>query len=685
MRPMRSFVTRIAAMVIAAAGAGPVVAAAAQAAPAPRPATAGDLLRRAERALDLKEIERLQRAYGYYIDQSDWDNVLDLMTDDVRVEYSQSGVYVGKPSVRRLLYAIGYGRRGLLPQQLREHTQLQPVITLSEDGRSARARWRAVVLLGQWQQYARWQVGPYVNEYRKENGRWKISSLHWYETFTVPYKGGWKGHMEASNVADRNIPPPDEPSTFRTDPWPAVHLPPWGFEHPVRNAAHSASALPSARGVTGRAAARDLARLEQMITRLEDLRAIEILQRTYGYYVDKNLWDEIPQLFTEDGTLEIGGRGVFVGRERIREYMEFLGFPVHGRLYDHTQMQPVIHVSPDGLTARGRWRALVFGGDYGGASVFGDCIYENEYRKVDGKWMISRLHAWFVMYTDFDRGWGERAWPITRPEAALPPDRPPTRIYEMYPGEITAPLHYDNPVTGAPVYPETRTVAPRRASATLEELAQRLARLEDARAVEYLHNAFAYYFDRWQWDDVADLFAENGSIELAQRGVYQGRSRVRAFLDLFGPQGLRQGEVFDHVQYQPVVTVAPDGLTAKARVRELAMEGKYGVDATIGGGIYENEYVKENGVWKISKLHLFTTFVADLEKGWARGPRPAAGRSNELPPDRPPSVAYQSFPLYYAGPAFHYPNPVTGRWPVMRGPVEGRRPEAIVPMDQRQR
>ena len=82
----------------------------------------------------------------------------------------------------------------------------------------------------------------------------------------------------------------------------------------------------------GKASPRQLAKLQQLVTRLEDEREIEILQRTYGYYVDKNLWTEIPQLFTEDGTLEIGGRGVFVGRKRVQQYLEWLGFPVHGRL-----------------------------------------------------------------------------------------------------------------------------------------------------------------------------------------------------------------------------------------------------------------------------------------------------------------------------------------------------------------
>jgi hypothetical protein len=89
------------------------------------------------------------------------------------------------------------------------------------------------------------------------------------------------------------------------------------------------------------------------------------------------------------------------------------------------------------------------------------------------------------------------------------------------------------------------------------------------------------------------------------------------------------------------------------------MEGKYGADATLGGGIYENEYVKEGGVWKIRRLHLYTTFIADLEKGWSQGPRPAPGVSASLPPDQPPSMVYQSFPIYYVQP-FHYPNPVTG-------------------------
>src|SRR5215472_1829547 len=185
-------------------------------------ASVDQLLLRAQRLADTVEIKRLQCEYGYYLDRSDWESVLQLFTDDVVAEYGNSGVYRGKEHVRGLLYAIGYGKAGLRVGQLRDHIQLQPVIDLAPDGQSARGRWKALVLLGQYGEYARWQTGPYENEYRKEGGRWKISRIHWFETFTVPYEGGWKVAMAQSNVADRKIPAADSPPTFAANPWPAV-------------------------------------------------------------------------------------------------------------------------------------------------------------------------------------------------------------------------------------------------------------------------------------------------------------------------------------------------------------------------------------------------------------------------------------------------------------------------------
>src|SRR3954469_11975776 len=68
--------------------------------------------------------------------------------------------------------------------------------------------------------------------------------------------------------------------------------------------------------------AQKLDALDKRITRLEDLNQIERLQRTYGYFVDKSQWKQLAELFAEDATLEIGGKGIFTGKKCVLEYMQ---------------------------------------------------------------------------------------------------------------------------------------------------------------------------------------------------------------------------------------------------------------------------------------------------------------------------------------------------------------------------
>jgi hypothetical protein len=179
--------------------------------------------------------------------------------------------------------------------------------------------------------------------------------------------------------------------------------------------------------------------------------------------------------------------------------------------------------------------------------------------------------------------------------------------------------------------------------------------------IDNLIRAYGYYLDKNMWDDLADLFAEDGSIELAQRGVYRGRERVREFLHtVFGAPGPSAGRLGDHLQIQPVIVVAEDGRTAVARTRVLQMMGFAGRSASWVGGIYLNEFVKEDGVWKIKTDHAFNTFMANYEGGWTHGVSTTLpGQSERLPPDEPPSVVFRPFPNVIDIP-FPYPNPVTG-------------------------
>src|SRR5215218_5336276 len=92
------------------------------------------------------------------------------------------------------------------------------------------------------------------------------------------------------------------------------------------------------------------AALERDIARLEDVDAIKKLQRIYGFYTDKQLWSAAADLFSAGGEIEVGARGVYVGRDRIRAFLLLNGpeNPQPNRLFDQMQLQPVVHVAADG-------------------------------------------------------------------------------------------------------------------------------------------------------------------------------------------------------------------------------------------------------------------------------------------------------------------------------------------------
>lgn len=194
----------------------------------------------------------------------------------------------------------------------------------------------------------------------------------------------------------------------------------------------------------------------------------------------------------------------------------------------------------------------------------------------------------------------------------------------------------------------------------LAAYSERVARLEDTDAVENLQAMFGFYFDKGLWGEAASLFARSGSFEYGQSGVYIGPERIRRAMLLFGPEGLGRGYLNNHMMLQPVISVSADGRTAKGRFQGPVQLAEPGQNGIWGVGIYENEYVKEGGTWKIAKLHFYPTAFTDYDRGWARSLLPMKGPSALFPPDRPPTVVYRTMPGNYI-PPFSYPHPVTGQ------------------------
>ena len=189
---------------------------------------------RAQRIKDCNDIKRLQRIFGYYFDRGLWDEMADLFSENATLEYARDGVYTGKEKIRKYFYAFGGNKSGLREGQLNEHFQLMPVITLSDDGLTAKGRWRDLSLQGQYGKEAFWGEGPYENEYIREDGVWKISKLCWYQTILVSYEGGWAKNKDANQgIYVSKILKPDIPLKKDYGYWPETFLPPFHFSNPV--------------------------------------------------------------------------------------------------------------------------------------------------------------------------------------------------------------------------------------------------------------------------------------------------------------------------------------------------------------------------------------------------------------------------------------------------------------------
>lgn len=183
---------------------------------------------------DVEEIKKLQRAYGFYLDNRLWDEIVDLFSDNTEsLEISDGGVYLGKTGVKRFFKDF-LGRGGLppFPGALGIHMQLQGVVNRDPEGTTAKGRWQCVMLLAtplEDELRALVGHGVYEVEYIKEAGIWKFKKMHFYLTFRTPLDEGWVKTPVVISMARGN---PDLPTSVYK-PYPAGYIAPYHYKNPV--------------------------------------------------------------------------------------------------------------------------------------------------------------------------------------------------------------------------------------------------------------------------------------------------------------------------------------------------------------------------------------------------------------------------------------------------------------------
>jgi len=387
-------------------------------------------------------------------------------------------------------------------------------------------------------------------------------------------------------------------------------------------------------------------RLDALTQRIEALAAIKRLQHAYGHYSELGLWHDFADLFADTG-IGYYTQGA-LDREGIRAlFLKEVGQGrlglADGRIYPHISMQPVVTLAADGQSGKGRWHIMAMLGGYGRSASWAGGVYENQYVLENGVWKIKEVRY----LPQYSGRYEDQGWTATRQ---------PT------------PFHFDASRVGKPVLdvpePERPATPPTLAAlgTRMADVAARAQRLSDEIEVTNLQHTYGYYLDRKMWDDVADLFAADGTMEIGLQGVYAGRTSIRRGLNGFGPAKLAEGEINDHIHLQTIVSVMPDGRTARARGTDIGMTGTTGGRALWSQSIYENEFVKQGGVWQFKAMHVYPRFIVDAGQGWAKDAQPAPGPSRAFPPDRPSTETYDVYPRFHIAP-LHFDHPVTGRPP----------------------
>ncbi len=198
-----------------------------------------------------------------------------------------------------------------------------------------------------------------------------------------------------------------------------------------------------------------LARLAAEVQFAEDVAAIRRLQRIYGYYLDKGMWDDVVALLADDAVAHYPA-GTYVAQDSIRRHLllNVGGGEMGenglrpGRPYNHLSLQSVIHLAPDGDQATIRSRMLQQL-NVGTSASTGAAVYENEAVREDGAWKFRSVHAYNTWGASYEEGWARtRGRAVPGISDSYPPDRPPTTVFTMFPAAYELPWHYANPVSG---------------------------------------------------------------------------------------------------------------------------------------------------------------------------------------------------------------------------------------------
>ncbi|MCP5145984.1 MAG: nuclear transport factor 2 family protein [Gammaproteobacteria bacterium] len=640
-----------------------------------------NLARDLDRTESLRAVKTLQASYAQLALHGLWTQIGELFTTDGSFEFDGLVMPLeslqGQAAIADFLRTrYGGGHDGQTADGLSAMFIESPIVNLAEDGGSAKARWQILIFHGHDGQ-ARIEGGVFENDYVRERGTWKFSRAHYYPQYDGAYEDGW------TNWGGGDVPVAPRHYTPTTA---GIPIPP-----PVVGKAPTTTA--------------SLSELQQRIDTLNESDRVRNLQSAYGFYADRKMWDDVVDLFADDGVVEVGGQGVWQGKDGVRRWLASIGAAglSHGQLNDRGQNSVIVTIAPGGNEAFTRGIELGMLGEADQEQGWWEVsVFRNRFVKEDGVWKIRELRRFPLMKTDVFQGWGRNRITESAPTGANAPDAPLPAEDSIVPALAVPAFIGLHPVTGNVVNIAggatlvastnlTGAIPPGKAEAvSTAEAARRLARSAAYDGVENISTTYGYYIDDSDAMGWASTIAKNGYKETPFSGYHIGRDNIIA-ARVRGPGPEKQVGISYHWLTQPVVIVSDDARSATGRFRLFQPRtgktvGEAGdfFAAQFWGGMYHNRYVLEDGVWRIWELTLdepYITPVAWKDGVWAKAKDPTEPvRRRSMASDITPAQLGEREAHFAGGPGevWEWPK-ILPMWFSYRNPVSGRVPELYQP------
>ena len=203
---------------------------------------------------------------------------------------------------------------------------------------------------------------------------------------------------------------------------------------------------------------------------------------------------------------------------------------------------------------------------------------------------------------------------------------------------------------------------------TVEKLEARLKTTEDIEEIKKLQRMYGFYLTHWMGQEIVDLFSNRPDISLVVNvGEFLGKEGIKNF---YLARQQTPELLLAVMQLSGIVDVDPDGKTAKGRWFGYGFEAmplEKGIYAQSPFGIYENEYIKEDGKWKFKRINWRVIFLCPFGECWVKADR-LVSKPEQLNLPYKPDILHttydEKYPIRYPSSRilpFHYKHPVTGK------------------------